>query len=505
MELTRVVRCWSLTVLSFLLAAPLFADFTGTWSGTYLDAWFCGGNNFTSTGPILLVLTQSGNQVTGTATVDFSAEDCQMLSTPKRVTGPVEGTVSGNTFNGFILGKGSSSAAILTLSNDGAVLDVQYKKSVLPPTQYFLTATLSRQPAGVSAVTGYWNGVVDWTPRCPNNYSGYWSGTGKFTVSLTELAGSATGVATIEGGYPPRSIDCEPFALLSKSMPLSGTLSGSTLSATALFPLIGGDMKFGVFATLSGPTMSVTLSGAQITGAGTLTRTSNVIPDSRFSGAWTGNYIENQGAEGGCPALPGYTGPMSASFFHSGTEISGFMTFLDTKHYDYDTVLRSCGLHEHYDVALFLSGSVSGNTVTGSTVQLRHEGGGQNSDSLSPITFTLSGDMIEANRHSADFSSSEASTLFRSSTTLPPIITSFDAGQPSITAGQSSTLRWDTFNTTSVSIDNGLGSQGTSGSVTITPLLTTTYTLTATVNGGTVTAKTTVAVLKASRRRASRH
>jgi hypothetical protein len=75
----------------------------------------------------------------------------------------------------------------------------------------------------------------------------------------------------------------------------------------------------------------------------------------------------------------------------------------------------------------------------------------------------------------------------------PPTI-SFSATPDDIATGQSSTLVWDTTDATSVTIDNGIGSEPVSGSVTVQPTLTTTYTLTATGPGGTSTSQATVTV-----------
>jgi len=71
---------------------------------------------------------------------------------------------------------------------------------------------------------------------------------------------------------------------------------------------------------------------------------------------------------------------------------------------------------------------------------------------------------------------------------------SFSASPDDIATGQTSTLVWDTTNATSVTIDNGIGSQPLSGSVVVQPTLTTTYTLTASGPGGTVSRQVTVTV-----------
>jgi hypothetical protein len=77
-----------------------------------------------------------------------------------------------------------------------------------------------------------------------------------------------------------------------------------------------------------------------------------------------------------------------------------------------------------------------------------------------------------------------------------PVIGSFGASPSAITSGQSSTLSWSLSGASTVSIDNGVGSQSsaTTSSVSVSPAQTTTYTLTAVNYIGTTTAQTTVTV-----------
>lgn len=76
-----------------------------------------------------------------------------------------------------------------------------------------------------------------------------------------------------------------------------------------------------------------------------------------------------------------------------------------------------------------------------------------------------------------------------------PVIVSFTASPSTITAGQSATLNWGKVdNATSAVIDHGIGGVATPGNVTVQPATTTTYTLTATGCGGTVTKQVTVTV-----------
>jgi len=75
-----------------------------------------------------------------------------------------------------------------------------------------------------------------------------------------------------------------------------------------------------------------------------------------------------------------------------------------------------------------------------------------------------------------------------------PIINSFSANPLTITVGESSNLSWSVTDATTVTIDNGIGSVALSGTTTVTPVTTTTYTLTATNSTGSVTASVTVTV-----------
>jgi len=68
------------------------------------------------------------------------------------------------------------------------------------------------------------------------------------------------------------------------------------------------------------------------------------------------------------------------------------------------------------------------------------------------------------------------------------------ANPGTITPGQSSTLSWNTMDVTTVSIDNGVGSVATNGSVSVSPSVTTTYTLTGNGPFGLVTCQQTVIV-----------
>jgi outer membrane protein OmpA-like peptidoglycan-associated protein len=76
-----------------------------------------------------------------------------------------------------------------------------------------------------------------------------------------------------------------------------------------------------------------------------------------------------------------------------------------------------------------------------------------------------------------------------------PVIVSFSAASASIEQGKCTSLGWSTHNATSASIDEGVGGVEPNGSREVCPKDTTRYTLTATGEGGSQTASTTVAVI----------
>ena len=80
--------------------------------------------------------------------------------------------------------------------------------------------------------------------------------------------------------------------------------------------------------------------------------------------------------------------------------------------------------------------------------------------------------------------------------TAAPVVAQFSAEPTTIQRGQSATLRWEVGGqTTSVSINNGIGSVRSTGRQQVTPTNSTTYTLTATGPGGTITGSATVSVV----------
>ncbi len=79
----------------------------------------------------------------------------------------------------------------------------------------------------------------------------------------------------------------------------------------------------------------------------------------------------------------------------------------------------------------------------------------------------------------------------------PPFVNTFTASPDTIQSGQSATIYWEAPGATSVTISPGIGTVASSGSRTVRPRATTTYTLTATNACGSASASTTVTVASA--------
>jgi len=75
-----------------------------------------------------------------------------------------------------------------------------------------------------------------------------------------------------------------------------------------------------------------------------------------------------------------------------------------------------------------------------------------------------------------------------------PAINTFTATPSIVSLGQSATLSWNVSGATTISLDNGVGNVSSAGSRIVAPGQTTTFTLTASNNGGTATAQVVVTV-----------
>jgi len=326
---------------------------------------------------------------------------------------------------------------------------------------------VSLAPIAYADVTGGWSGPYSVSIKCSGGGSVDSQGTS--VASLTQSGNSVSGAVSVQNFNAPNEANCSSSGPGTYSFSLSGTLSGSSFSGTLTTP--GGSLP--IAGTMSDT--SIQLSGTSTGGsAATFSwqRADIPPPSVDLSGTWSGT-VEGVEMCGSNPQQ--WTGKASAVVNQSGAVYSGTLTA--------DVKVANCMATSATNTDA-ISGLVSGAnySITGTDPTLGAFSGGGEVTGDSAIFAFAAGDVTVVLQ------------LTRTSHGSGPSIGSFTATPNTINAGQSSTLSWSTTNAVSVTIDNGVGSQPVSGSVSVAPTATTTYTLTATNGTGTATATTTVTV-----------
>lgn len=344
---------------------------------------------------------------------------------------------------------------------------------------FVVSALLVAVPSLAVDLTGSWGGQYQLSDRCDNgNMIPY---NGSAGALLNQNGNRVTGSLALVAVADTDTTACKIDGTFDVTLDIDATLSGSTLSGT--FVVLGGE-PFPFTADVTTDSIVFHLVVDFTTGTITLNRTSGGL-----SGSYSGTY--NAAISPCCKqALVPYSGGISGTFVQVGSALNGTFTATNLKG-DHENADGSCSLVDVPSESASVNLRINGNTVTG-TEQ------GPGDDQPNPISGTINGTTLtfhiagECNGEFID------ATISKSASGPPPptapIISSFTATPSSITPGQSSRLSWATVNATSVSIDNGVGTQPAGGAVDVRPTSTTTYTLTATGSGGTATASTTVTV-----------
>ncbi|HET7706780.1 MAG TPA: hypothetical protein VFM36_11885 [Thermoanaerobaculia bacterium] len=244
-----------------------------------------------------------------------------------------------------------------------------------------------------------------------------------------------------------------------------------------------------VSGSVSGTSMTLTI-GNELNATATLTQIDSQPPSSANSGQYSGSYTVTPSCPNGQFST---TGALSGALFQTGDTLTGSLVATEQRHTDPDQQ-GNCFFHDvPRTIPIFLNATIMGSAIHGFLLPFgANDSGDQGDDEPLAFSGTISGNTISGS--ATESRDAFSFTLNRTSSTPGPIITGFRADPPSAGPGQAVTLRWSTVNATSVSIDNGVGPQPPSGSVAVRPALTTTYTLTATGSGGSATATVTVTI-----------
>lgn len=333
---------------------------------------------------------------------------------------------------------------------------------------------------------------------------GIWSG----SVTVNDICDTSTGEQPVQWSSPAAlfvfesgddfmanleiervplfTASCQPEAHIPVVLPLFGNSPNlTTLQATIIFPDV---FSADVTGTVSGANMTLDIGPGFATATLMQVDTQQQLPV--HGGSFNGSFnVSNVCANGTFTE----SGTLEGSIFHTGVVLSGIL-FFESPTSIRDDPQGNCQVVQEPDFGLiFVSAHVMGNNLNGHLFINTFDDRFDDNEEIIPFNATVSGEMITGGV-SDPLQGTLSFTLNRTSTGLQPVITEFRADPPTINAGEPTRLIWSTLNATSVSIDNGIGIQPTSGFVIVRPTATTTYTLTASGPGGTTTATTTVTV-----------
>ncbi|MEA2163044.1 MAG: hypothetical protein QOK37_1171 [Thermoanaerobaculia bacterium] len=346
-----------------------------------------------------------------------------------------------------------------------------------------LAALVVSTPA-VAQFNGTWTGTfVHSSPNPPNPTC---TQTGPLSMTFTQNGNTVTGSLKATFSKDPDN-NCQPMTPVDITFPLSGSVASTVLSG-----VLSADKQLPFTATFSSGAVFFSAPDNDVWN-GTLFRAPSSTPSpADLRGTWNGTH---QASVVYCtPDVP-LTGTATLVVTsQSGNTIAG------TVQLALDKSVNACQLQTTpFSYPSFpMSGSVDGNaftakvTLSGNTVGAL--GGVVNGEGM---VFTLTvprTDPLPAEK-GEPIDTIFTGSLTRGAAIPPPSITTFTATPATIVAGDSSVLSWTTQDATSASINNGVNSVPVNGTKTVSPIVTTTYTLTAIgANTSTTTKTATVTV-----------
>lgn len=346
-------------------------------------------------------------------------------------------------------------------------------------------------------VTGTWSGsgvvndICQYTDSQGRPVNVPFSGNVTLMLTLLQTGGLVNGTLEIDN-VPDTNATCQVTGTKPpKIVPLSGTISGSSMTATAIVPGDHGPVAVPINATVNGSSMTFNIPSPETSFSGTLNQTSTQPPAGGLTGTYSGSFTSTFVPCGRLAPIT-FSGSMTAGLVQAGTALTGWATISNDKSDNLDSS-GNCTVTDKGPSTALLSAEVSGNSIVGAILNAKGK--------TSSWAGTIAGNTISGTVTSQNPGESLTFSLTRSSTGTPgSAISSFTASPSTINAGDSSTLMWITINASGSSIDNGVGLQPASGTVTVSPTVTTTYTLTVTGPGGSAAASTTVTVTGAGAR-----
>jgi len=328
---------------------------------------------------------------------------------------------------------------------------------------------------------GLWVGTMVLVERCQNGQT--YPQTLQSSLSITQNGSAINGVVLIKDGLRIGDRECVARERSTGTLLFSGTTSGNSFSASVTLGDGGGASMSG---SINGSTLSGSFGGSgkgvavqTTSGNFTFTKSAADPATSGLTGTWLGSYTYKNTV---CPSHSG-TGPIKATFFQDGDLVPSTLLLENVK-------TGPCMGTSTETAQLGFTARLSGNVLTATWVESQSDG-----EARASFSATISGATINGSLSVSHPLRNEELKFTATNTSASPAVQSFTATPSQIRPGEPVSLLWSTLNATSISIDNGVGTQPASGSVRVTPNATTNYTLTATGPAGSVTATATVNVV----------
>jgi len=332
---------------------------------------------------------------------------------------------------------------------------------------FFVLFALAAVAAHAADLNGTWNGSYSVTVQCPSG--GTISSQGGASATLSQSGSSVSGNMTLTNFNAPDTQHCSGSPLGTVTFPVSGSYDWSTLT---LQMNVTQNVVVNLQGTANDTTIDLHVVASDSSGEFVLAKGSSG-PPTDISGTWSGTYQWVSFCNGNPQTS---NGSMTIAIAQSSGAISGTVSYVVS--------LINCAPATPETVTAAFTGIVVAKefSITFTDPHLGTvAGGGIVADGVMTVAFSNN-------------DTSVLGTLTRTGAGPAPSIGSFTANPATINGGQSSTLTWTTSNAASVTIDHGVGSQPSSGSIVIAPPATTTYVLTATNNSGSAMASATVTV-----------
>lgn len=460
-------------VLSVVAISPASAQLAGTWSGTY-----------------------SLEHENGSLRIDVAAASRGVVMTrvedgPFAKVPALGSVVSGELRTMLLLGGNA-------VELRGSAAGDRFSGTLASDDGRHGTVTLLRVPQlnATPDVTGTWTGSTPITFDCSYNSGTVHvpvTGNVNVTLALQQTNGAVGGTIEIDN-VPNTDSQCKVNGTLPPLVgEVSASVSGNSISGAASLPGDKGPTVAPFSGTVDGTSMSLSFvmdHGGSF--SPTLMQTSTQPPNGPLTGTWSGTVTSTIIPCGTLPPVT-FTATITATFVQAGSSFTGDSVITGGKKDQQDSTGK-CTVVDDAFAANTIWGQINGGAISGLSLDVT-----SNSRTVKPFTATLSGNTIAFTMPGDYPGESATATLTRSSaTTPPPAIVSFAPAQSTIAPGGSTVLSWTVTNAVSVTIDNGVGVQGSFGSVSVSPKQTTTYSLSATGAGGTASATTTVTVSASS-------